>query len=161
EPQSPSPAHAASSRSVWHRRPIVPDPVPGPPRGPPDTAGSDHPRAVGPPLSTRPGGRPPAAALPAVAHAPDAPDVPDAPPPGPPPDRYGSRPGRRAARTAALVLALVAAVVAAAWFGLRSTPPIQGHDVAFRVLGDDAVEVTFDVSRTDPARPATCRVEAL
>jgi ABC-type glycerol-3-phosphate transport system substrate-binding protein len=92
---------------------------------------------------------------------PDAPEVPDAPPPGPPPDRYGSRPGRRAARTAALVLALVAALVAAAWFGLRSTPPIQGHDVAFRVLGDDAVEVTFDVSRTDPARPATCRVEAL
>jgi len=39
--------------------------------------------------------------------------------------------------------------------------PVDWDDVGFRVDGDAQVEVTFDVVRADPSRPATCRVEAL
>lgn len=85
-----------------------------------------------------------------------------APTPSPPPGRYGAPPmrGRRASRVLVGV-ALAGAVGAAAWLGLRvGVAPVSGQEVAFRVA-DDAVEVTFDVVRPDPSRPATCRVEAL
>jgi hypothetical protein len=91
--------------------------------------------------------------------APGAPGPPLAPPPG----RYGPAPVRsRRLVVAALVLLGVAAVALAAWLGLRvGVVPVDWHDVGFSVEGDDLLEVTFDVTRPDPSRPASCVVEAL
>lgn len=82
----------------------------------------------------------------------------------PPPGRYGpTRPpctGRLL--VPALVLLGAAGVAVAIWLGLRvGVVPVSWHDVGFRVDGDESVEVTFDVTRTDPTEPATCMVEAL
>lgn len=82
----------------------------------------------------------------------------------PPADRYGAR---RTAPPRRLVVALLAAlglvgVGVAAWLGLRvGVVPVDWHDIGFRVEGDELVEVTFDVTRSDPSRPASCVVEAL
>ncbi len=90
--------------------------------------------------------------------------TPTGPPTGPPPDRYGRSPaaGRRPAVRVLLALAVAAGVGLAAWFGLSmGQVPLDWQDVGFRVEDDAGVEVTFDVVRADPARPASCRVEAL
>lgn len=81
----------------------------------------------------------------------------------PPAGRYGPDRAARPGWVPVLLGAtLVAAIVLAAWLGLRTgSVPIEGHDVGFRVLGDDAVVVTFDVTRAEPGRAATCRIEAL
>ena len=82
----------------------------------------------------------------------------------PPAGRYGSRtaPPPRRLVVALLVLLGMAGVGFAAWLGLRvGVVPVDWHDVGFRVEGDDLVEVTFDVTRTDPSRPASCVVEAM
>lgn len=81
----------------------------------------------------------------------------------PPPGRYGPAPGRsRRLVVPALVVLGLAGVALAAWLGLRvGVVPVEWHDVGFRVEGDDLLEVTFDVTRTDPSRPASCVVEAL
>lgn len=82
----------------------------------------------------------------------------------PPAGRYGTR---RTAPPRRLVVALLAllgltGVGLAAWLGLRvGVVPVDWHDVGFRIEGDDLVEVTFDVTRSDPSRPASCVVEAL
>ena len=86
------------------------------------------------------------------------------PPLGPPPGRYGPEPAARSRRllVPALVALGLAGVVLAAWLGLRvGAVPVGWHDVGFRIEGDDVLEVTFDVTRTDPSRTATCVVEAL
>lgn len=86
------------------------------------------------------------------------------PAPVPPADRYGARttaPPRRLVIALLAVLGLVG-VGFAAWLGLRvGVVPVDWHDIGFRVEGDDLVEVTFDVTRADPSRPASCVVEAL
>lgn len=82
----------------------------------------------------------------------------------PPPGRYGpARPARsRRLLVPALALLGAAGVAVAAWLGLRvGVVPVDWHDVGFRIDGDDLVEVTFDVTRSDPSRPASCIVEAL
>lgn len=85
-------------------------------------------------------------------------------PPEPPPGRYGPARPTRSGRllVPALVLLGAAGVAAAIWLGLNvGTVPVDWHDVGFRVDGDESIEVTFDVTRSDPTRPATCVVEAL
>lgn len=81
----------------------------------------------------------------------------------PPPGRYGPAPARsRRLVVPALVALGVGAVALAAWLGLRvGAVPVDWHDVGFRVEGDELLEVTFDVTRADPSRPASCLVEAL
>lgn len=86
------------------------------------------------------------------------------PPLAPPPGRYGPARARGSRRllVPTLVLLGVAGVALAAWLGLRvGVAPVDWHDVGFRVDGDDLVEVTFDVTRPDPSRPASCVIEAL
>ncbi len=82
----------------------------------------------------------------------------------PPPGRYGpatAHPPRRLLVVALTLLGL-AGVGLAAWLGLRvGVVPVDWDDVGFRIEGDDRMEVTFDVTRPDPSRPASCVVEAL
>ena len=82
----------------------------------------------------------------------------------PDPGRYGpasTSPPRRLLVVALALLGL-AGVGLAAWLGLRvGVVPVDWDDVGFRIDGDAAMEVTFDVTRPDPSRPASCVVEAL
>lgn len=90
--------------------------------------------------------------------------TPSGAPLAPPPGRYGrpsAGPPRRLV-VVALAAAGVAGVVLAAWLGLRvGVVPVDWHDVGFRIEGDDLMDVTFDVTRPDPSRAASCVVEAL
>ncbi len=81
----------------------------------------------------------------------------------PPPGRYGPQRAPRTGLVRALAVAgILAGLGLTAWLGLRvGQVPVEWRDVAFRIEGDELVEVTFDVIRTDPARPAACRVDAL
>jgi len=96
--------------------------------------------------------------------APELGPAPGRPAVAPPAGRYGAStaaPPRRLV-VAALALLGLAGVALAAWLGLRvGVVPVDWDDVGFRVEGDELIEVTFDVTRTDPSRPATCVVEAL
>ncbi|MFC7341923.1 DUF4307 domain-containing protein [Saccharopolyspora griseoalba] len=82
-----------------------------------------------------------------------------------PPERYGSRGrvarSRPALRWSLLALALVA-LVGVAVLGYRNlgSPPIDGKQVAFRIVDDHTVQVTVEVQRDDPAKPADCVVRA-
>lgn len=81
-----------------------------------------------------------------------------------PADRYGARRTGAPRRLVVALLALLglAGVGLAAWLGLRvGVVPVDWHDVGFRIEDDELVEVTFDVTRSDPSRPASCVVEAL
>ncbi|GEN79667.1 DUF4307 domain-containing protein [Actinotalea fermentans] len=90
--------------------------------------------------------------------------TPSGAPLAPPPGRYGrttAGPSRRLV-VVALAAAGLAGLALAVWLGLRvGVVPVDWHDVGFRVEGDDLIEVTFDVTRPDPSRPASCVVEAL
>ncbi len=84
--------------------------------------------------------------------------------PAPPPGRYGPTAAPRSRRllVAAFAILGLAGVGLAAWLGLRvGVVPVDWDDIGFRIDGDDAMEVTFDVTRPDPSRPASCVVEAL
>ncbi len=86
------------------------------------------------------------------------------PAPAPPVGRYGPTPAPSSRRllVAAIALLGLGGVASAVWLGLRvGVVPVDWHDVGFRVAGDDLMEVTFDVTRSDPSRPASCVVEAL
>lgn len=82
-----------------------------------------------------------------------------------PPERYGSR--ARAARSRpalrwsliAVVLVALVGVATLGYLNLGSTP-IQGEQAAFRILDDHTVEVTVEVQRDDPSKPADCVVRA-
>jgi hypothetical protein len=81
-----------------------------------------------------------------------------------PEGRYGSRARRQPQRwvrwtlgAAAAVAALLAAI---AGFNNLGNTPIQGKQTAFRVLDDHSVQVTVEVLRDEPQRPAECVVRA-
>lgn len=83
-------------------------------------------------------------------------------PPAPPQGRYGrtpSRARRMRLRWAAVALALLASV-AIAYVAYRNlgTAPIESQRVAFTQKPGNAMEVTLDVRRDDPASPAVCVV---
>lgn len=81
----------------------------------------------------------------------------------PPVGRYGPAPDPRRRRlgVVALVLLGVAGLALVVWFGLgAASAPVRWSQVGFHVLGADAVEVTYQVHRTDPAVPVECTVEA-
>ena len=61
-----------------------------------------------------------------------------------------------------LLATALAAGLAVAVIGYRNLgpPPIEGRQTAFRVLDDGAVEITFQVVREQPQRPAVCIVRA-
>jgi hypothetical protein len=55
-----------------------------------------------------------------------------------------------------------AGLAVAVWLGLGAAmTPVTWQDVGFTVSGDDAVEVTFDLTRPDAVVPVRCRVQAL
>ena len=82
-----------------------------------------------------------------------------------PPERYGSR-GRVARPRPVLRWSLTAVVLVAlrgvAVLGYRTlgSAPIQGEQVAFRIVDDHTVQVTVEVQRDEPSKPADCVVRA-
>jgi hypothetical protein len=91
---------------------------------------------------------------------PDSPRRPDAP--RRPADRYGDRPPRSRRAVVVTLAPLAAAFMAwVVWAGLGAADrDVRWTDVGFRVVGDDRVEVTFDVVK-DPDVSARCTVTAL
>ncbi|SHG54833.1 DUF4307 domain-containing protein [Streptoalloteichus hindustanus] len=77
-------------------------------------------------------------------------------------DRYGRVGRRRAPRWAYPVLTAVVALaglaLAVILFRNLGSPPIEGKQVAYRVLDEGAVEVGFEVVRDHPDRAAMCIV---
>lgn len=81
-----------------------------------------------------------------------------------PAGRYGPPADPRRHRRAVVALATlgVAGVALVVWFGLRlGSAPVTWSQVGFITDGPTAVEVTYDVTRPDPAVAVECRVEAL
>jgi hypothetical protein len=78
-------------------------------------------------------------------------------------DRYGTKP-RRASRRTYWVIGALALVVGAAvaWIGYQNlgTAPIETQSTRFSNLPDDRIELTFDITRDTPGRPAVCIVRA-
>jgi len=81
-----------------------------------------------------------------------------------PEGRYGSqtrRPLSRWARWGLLTVAVaLGALVAFVAYRNLGTKPIEAKQTAFTILGDDRVEVSFEVSRDQPERPAVCIIRA-
>ena len=80
-----------------------------------------------------------------------------------PPGRYG-RPmsrGRRLTLVAVAVLAAAGALAWLVWAGLSNArADVRWSDVGFVIVGDTAVQVTYDVGK-DPAATAVCSLRAL
>jgi len=78
-------------------------------------------------------------------------------------DRYGARP-RRTSRRTYWVIGAVALVVSGfvAWIAYQNfgTAPIETQSTSFENLPDDAMRMTFEVTRDAPERPAVCIVRA-
>ena len=82
-----------------------------------------------------------------------------------PEDRYGSR-ARTKARPGllwSLVALVLLGLVGVAYLGYRNlgSAPIEGKQTAFQVVDDHSVNITVEVQRDDPRRPAECVVRAL
>ncbi|MFI9011893.1 DUF4307 domain-containing protein [Actinosynnema sp. NPDC053489] len=80
-----------------------------------------------------------------------------------PEGRYGTPRGplpRWARWSLPVIAVLVGGVVA--WVGYRNlgTAPVEAGQTAFRAVGDNAVEITFEVVRKTPERPVVCIVRA-
>lgn len=78
-----------------------------------------------------------------------------------PEGRYGSRARRPARRTYWIVGACVVALAGlVGYLGYTNfgTAPIETQRTGFENLPDNAMRMTFDVVRDDPARPAVCIV---
>lgn len=81
----------------------------------------------------------------------------------PPADRYGPPPDPRRRRRVVAGLALLAAAGLAlvVWLALgMSDAPVRWSPVGFSISGAESVDVTYDVTRTDPSAEVECRVEA-
>jgi hypothetical protein len=75
--------------------------------------------------------------------------------------RQSRRPMAKWTRWALLAVAVaVGAVVAFVGYRNLGTKPIEAKQTAFRILGDDRVEVSFEVSRDQPERAAVCIIRA-
>ena len=79
----------------------------------------------------------------------------------PPADRYGSRRRPRWLPPVLLVVVLLAGLgLAITGYRNYGSPPIEGRQTAFRVIDNGSVEITFQVVRKEPQRPAMCIVRA-
>ncbi|HUQ60931.1 DUF4307 domain-containing protein [Lentzea sp.] len=75
--------------------------------------------------------------------------------------RQGGKPLAKWARWALLAVAIaVGALVAFVGYRNLGTKPIEAKQTAFTILGDDRVEVSFEVSRDQPERAAVCIIRA-
>jgi uncharacterized protein DUF4307 len=81
--------------------------------------------------------------------------------PNRPVERYGSRRNPRWL-PAVLLVAVLAAGTAVAVLGYRNlgSAPIEAEQTAFEVIDDSTVEVSFQVVRDQPERPAVCIIRA-
>jgi len=81
-----------------------------------------------------------------------------------PEGRYGRdtrKPLSKLARWGLLAVAVaVGALIAFVAYRNLGTKPIEAKQTAFELLGDDRVEVTFEVSRDQPERAAVCIIRA-
>ncbi|AQA03968.1 hypothetical protein BVC93_17745 [Mycobacterium sp. MS1601] len=78
-----------------------------------------------------------------------------------PEDRYGrQRMSRRSGRWLAVVLAVlvvtIGAVAAVIGYQRINESDVKGEMVAYRLIDDQTVEVTFNVTRSDPDQAAVC-----
>lgn len=77
-------------------------------------------------------------------------------------ERYGTARSPGKTRKGAILFAVVAVVVSAAIayvaFRLIGSTPVSAERVAFTVRPDKTMEVTLDVERSEPQRPAVCVV---
>ena len=73
-------------------------------------------------------------------------------------------PGPRVSRRTKTVLVGIATLVALGWLVwaalLHATPTVSGQVAGYRVVSDTSMEVRVTVQRSDPSRPATCRLLA-
>jgi hypothetical protein len=73
-------------------------------------------------------------------------------------------PPPRVRRRTKVVLVAVATAVAMTWLVwaglLHANPAVTGDVAGYRVVSDTSIEVTMTVQRSDPSRPATCRLLA-
>ncbi|MFS8101969.1 DUF4307 domain-containing protein [Lentzea alba] len=75
--------------------------------------------------------------------------------------KQGRKPLNKWARWGLLAVAVaVGATVAFVGYRNLGTKPIEAKQTAFNILGDDRVEVSFEVSRDQPERPAVCIIRA-
>jgi hypothetical protein len=78
-----------------------------------------------------------------------------------PADRYGTRRFPTWVPIALLVLVIgVGVAVAVVGYRNQASPPIEGRQTAFQVIDDGSVQVTFQVVRQQPQRPAVCIIRA-
>jgi len=78
--------------------------------------------------------------------------------------RYGPVPNERSRRRKVVAIwgAGIIGLGLAIWLGLiAAAAPVTWKDVGFTVDGSDQTEIVFDVIRTDPSTPVSCRVQAL
>lgn len=77
-------------------------------------------------------------------------------------DRYGTARSPGKSKGGAILFGVIAVVVSAAIayvaFRLIGSDPLSAERVAFTVRQDNTMEVTLDVERNDPERPAVCVV---
>ncbi len=79
-------------------------------------------------------------------------------------DRYGTRPARTSKRTYWLLGAsalIVSALVAWVAYVNLGSAPIETQSTSFENLPDNAMEMTFEITRDEPSRPVVCIVRAL
>lgn len=81
-----------------------------------------------------------------------------------PEGRYGKQTKRPMATWLRVLLpvlgVLVGAAVALVGFRNFGTQPIEAKQSAFEVIDDSSVEVSFEVARDEPHRPAVCVIRA-
>lgn len=77
-------------------------------------------------------------------------------------DRYGTPRSRGTTKRGAILFGVIAVIVSAAIayvaFRLIGSDPLSAERVAFAVRPDKTMEVTLDVERNEPERPAVCVV---
>ncbi|NTW41838.1 MAG: DUF4307 domain-containing protein [Cellulomonadaceae bacterium] len=81
----------------------------------------------------------------------------------PPAGRYGPvRAPSRRRRAVVLVALLVVAACVAVWLGWQqASVPVRWQDVGYTLDGASAVQIDFDVIRSDPSTAVRCRLRAL